>query len=155
MAAIELKDAEKAKGTFESMPETTQNEISTQYLMFKVSLIDWDHQLGYQCLMNISRRSNEAQSQDMLYACIKEAQQAGDRICTLSALKAVAEGCNTKQHWVHGLPSVLRCSIRLINWLDTEEQPREKSGLDETSAEDTCRAFERGELIRYPLFLLC
>jgi hypothetical protein len=154
MAAIELKDAKKAKGSFALMPETAQNEMLTQFLMFKVSLIDWDHQLGYQCLMNISNGSNEAQSRDMLYTCLKEAQQAGDRICTLSTLRAVAKGWNTKQLSVPELPSVLRCSIRLINWLISEDQSKEASGLDETLAEDTCQVFEIG---KFPLsaFLLC
>lgn len=128
------------------MPEAAQNDILTSYLMFKVSLISWDHELGGESIQRLSRCAEGGQSQDMLYACIREAQQVGDKICTLVALKAIAESWDAGKAATSNLPCILRCAIRLIHLIEeqevTSERPEQRVGFEE----DLCRTFEKGML---------
>lgn len=123
------------------MSETVQNDPLTRYLMFKVSLLDWDHELGCQSIGYLSKFADDSRSQEMLYACIREAQQVGDKLCTLAALKAVVESWNPGREAAGSLPSILRCSVRLIKMIEEQEK---KSGLETLFVEDICKTFETG-----------
>ncbi|KAH0523262.1 hypothetical protein TsFJ059_008293 [Trichoderma semiorbis] len=83
-----------------------------------ISLIDWDHELGSESIRHLSRLSDSPQGRDVLYACIREAQQAGDKLCTLTALQAIIESWTTDQATPSNLTSILRCSIRLIHLIE-------------------------------------
>ncbi|KAK6447658.1 hypothetical protein FP744_10003908 [Trichoderma asperellum] len=87
--ALNLRDTEKARQVFYSMPDSVKNHILTRYLTFKVSLIDQDHELGCESIEHLSKLSDCSEGRDILYACIREAQQAGDRQCALAALQAI------------------------------------------------------------------
>ncbi|KAL6357454.1 hypothetical protein LRP88_07621 [Fusarium phalaenopsidis] len=69
LCAIARSDADTAKSTFDTLPTAVQNDQLTRYLMFKVSLISWDHDLGRQCVEFLSKSSEKARSRDILYAC--------------------------------------------------------------------------------------
>lgn len=126
------------------MPNATQNDALTSYLMFKVSLVSWDHELGCESIQRLTKCADRVQSQNMLYACIREAQQTGDRICTVAALKAVAESWDVNSASTSNFPSILRCTLRLIHLIedaeDANERPDERPGF----AEDICKVFEKG-----------
>ncbi|PKK50187.1 hypothetical protein CI102_7171 [Trichoderma harzianum] len=113
------------------------------YLAFKVSLIDWDHELGSESIRHLSRLSDSSQGRDMLYACIREAQQAGDKLCTLTALQAIIESWTTDQETPSNLTSILRCSIRLIHLIEEKGNEDEAGSHSVAYAEDLCHIFEK------------
>ena len=122
------------------MPEGGQVEPLTQYLMFKVSLLDWNTELGCQSILKLAKSARDDRNQEMLFACVREAQQAGDKLCTLTALKAAAETWEAGASPASSLTTVLRCSIRLIVIMEGsgDFEPHEFD-------EDTCALFERGK----------
>ncbi|KAM0339705.1 hypothetical protein ACHAPQ_001521 [Fusarium lateritium] len=141
LCAIACDDAETAHSAFHIMPKSIQDEPLTRYLMFKVSLLNWDQNLGRQCIAFLSKLTGKSQCRDILYACVKEAQQVGDRLLTLEALKAVAATFDADSSWTINMPSVFRCTIRLIHSIESQDSDL----TDKTTelAEETCRIFEK------------
>ncbi|KAF4977570.1 hypothetical protein FZEAL_5941 [Fusarium zealandicum] len=141
LCAIASNDMGAAQATFNSMPQSIQNEPLTRYLLFKASLIGWDHELGRQCVEFLSKSAKTIQCQDILYACIREAQHVGDKLCTLEALKAVADTFGSDILSAANLPSILRCTIRLIHLIEAQES--EDADPVPELVEDTCTIFEK------------
>ncbi|KPM36312.1 hypothetical protein AK830_g10246 [Neonectria ditissima] len=141
ICAIARNDIEAARSAFHSMSKAVQDEPLTRYLMFKASLISWDHELGCQSIEHLSKSPDKENSQNILYACVREAQQFGDKLCTLAALKAVVEKFDLGKASVSHFPSLLRCTIRLINLI--ESQSEDASNQDIELVEDTCNIFEK------------
>ncbi|KAH7257673.1 meiosis protein SPO22/ZIP4 like-domain-containing protein [Fusarium tricinctum] len=141
LCAIACNDAETAHSAFHTMPKSIQDEPLTRYLMFKVSLLNWDQNLGCQCITFLSKLTGKSQCRDILYACVKEAQNVGHRLLTLEALKAVAETFDGDSSWTINMPSIFRCIIRLIHTIESQDS----DSTDQTTglAEETCRIFEK------------
>lgn len=125
------------------MPESAQNDPLTRYLLFKASLVGWDHELGCESIQHLSRNPDRKRSQDMLYACIKEAQQVGDKLCALAALKAVVETYDSGLSPLANYPSILRCTIKLIHLIKSQEE--NSTPKKDEFMEDTCNIFEKGQ----------
>lgn len=151
LCALKLNDAEKAKDAYHSMPKGPQEDVLTGYLMFKVSLLSWDHELGCQSIANLSKASDMARSRDVLFACVREAQQFGDRLCTLAALKAVADSWAVGGLASDSLPAILRCTIRLMLVAEEEEDGSKGMGEKPDFTEDMCEIFIKGLLPVWPL----
>ncbi|KAF5598425.1 transcription factor [Fusarium pseudocircinatum] len=141
LCATSCNDAEAALSAFHSMPRSIQEEPLTRYLMFRVSLLNWDHELGRQCVEFLGKFAEKSQCRDILYACIRDAQHVGDKLMTLEALKAVAETFDDEGSLTINLPSILRCTIRLIHSLESQEGSEGDPSPE--LAEETCRIFER------------
>ncbi|KAG9506779.1 hypothetical protein J7337_000319 [Fusarium musae] len=141
LCATSCSDAEAALSAFHSMPRSIQDEPLTRYLMFRVSLLNWDHDLGRQCVEFLGKFAEKSQCRDILYACIRDAQLVGDKLMTLEALKAVAESFDDEGSLTINLPSILRCTIRLIHSLESQEC--NEGDPSPQLAEETCRIFER------------
>ncbi|KAF4450714.1 transcription factor [Fusarium austroafricanum] len=141
LCAIACGDAEAAQSAFHTMPKSTQDEPLTRYLMFKVSLLNWDHDLGRQCIEFLGRFADKAQCRDILYACVREAQHVGDKLLTLEALKVVAETFDVENSSNINLPSILRCTVRLIHLIESQDDKEEDQSPQ--LAEETCRTFEK------------
>ncbi|EWG50418.1 hypothetical protein FVEG_16625 [Fusarium verticillioides 7600] len=141
LCATSCSDAEAALSAFHSMPRSIQDEPLTRYLMFRVSLLNWDHDLGRQCVEFLGKFAEKSQCRDILYACIRDAQLVGDKLMTLEALKAVAETFDDEGSLTINLPSILRCTIRLIHSLELQEC--NEGDPSPQLAEETCRIFER------------
>ncbi|QPC76062.1 hypothetical protein HYE68_006814 [Fusarium pseudograminearum] len=139
--AISCEDAESAYATFNAMPKDAQDEPLTRYLMFKVALMSWNHELGRQCIEYLGKMPDKSQCQDIIYACVRDAQNAGDRMMTLETLKAATETFDIEGASTTNLPSIFRCAIRLINLIEGP-QDEHMDGAPEL-AEDTCCIFER------------
>lgn len=146
LCALKLNDAERAKDAYHNMPPGPQADVLTGYLMFRVSLLSWDHELGSQSIAHLSKASDTARGRDILYACVREAQQFGDRLCTLAALRAVADSWAVGGLASDSLPAILRCTIRLMHMAEEEDDVRE--GLAEKSefTEEICEVFTKGLL---------
>ncbi|KAF5630454.1 transcription factor [Fusarium tjaetaba] len=141
LCATSCNDAEAALSAFHLMPRSIQDEPLTRYLMFRVSLLNWDHNLGRQCVEFLGKFAEKSQCRDILYACIRDAQLVGDKLMTLEALKAVAETFDDEGSLTINLPSILRCTIRLIHSLESQEGSEGDPSPE--LAEETCRIFER------------
>ncbi|KAF4502049.1 transcription factor [Fusarium agapanthi] len=141
LCATSCSDAEAALSAFHSMPRSIQDEPLTRYLMFRVSLLNWDHDLGRQCVEFLGKFAEKSQCRDILYACIRDAQHVGDKLMTLEALKAAAETFDAEGSLTINLPSILRCTIRLIHSLESQEGS--EGGPSPELTEETCRIFER------------
>ena len=118
--------------------------------MFRVSLINWDHKLGYQCIQNILKSDKADQSQDILYAALKEANQVGDRVCALSTLRALREGFSAGHELSSNITPILRCAVRILHSLDDEEKKAED--VDEFSKSldiptELCSTFQAGKFL--------
>lgn len=116
----------------------------TSYLMFKVSLLGWDHDLGRQSIVQLTKSSDLARRRDILYACVREAQQFGDRLCTLESLKAVANSWTIGGVASESLPAILRCTIRLMHMDEDENDVRQGRTEKPDFSEDICKVFSRG-----------
>lgn len=149
--ALGSNDTEKARRIFHSMTDATKNHILTWYLMFKVSLVDWDHDLGCESIRHLSKLSDSSQGRDVLYACIREAQQVGDKLCTLAALRAIIDSWRSDQAAPSNLTSMLRCSIRLIHKIEEESSSADAGSPSMAYADDLCRLFEKGTCRRVGL----
>ncbi|GKU11490.1 unnamed protein product [Fusarium langsethiae] len=137
--AISCEDADSAQAAFGTMPKSIQDEPLTRYLMFKVALMSWNHELGRQCVGYLSTMPDKSQCQDIIYACVRDAQNAGDRLMTLETLKAAVETFDVEGSSTTNLPSIFRCAIRLIHLI---EDPQD-GHTDEVPelAEDTCSCY--------------
>ncbi|KAF4966640.1 hypothetical protein FSARC_5689 [Fusarium sarcochroum] len=141
LCAIACNDAEAAQSAFHAMPKSIQDQPLTRYLLFKVSLLNWDHELGRQCIEFLGRFAETAQYRDILYACVREAQHVGDKLLTLEALKAVAETFGAEAPSTSSLPSIFRCTIRLIRLIESQDDQEMDQGPE--LVEETCRIFEK------------
>ncbi|EHK46489.1 hypothetical protein TRIATDRAFT_291661 [Trichoderma atroviride IMI 206040] len=127
---------------FQSMSDNVKNHFLTRYLTFKISLIDQDHDLGCESIRHLSKLSNASEGRDILYACIREAQLAGDRQCALAALQAIIRSWKDDEATPSNLPSILRCSIRLIQAIE-ENNTNEIHPKNTVYADDLCCLFEK------------
>ena len=107
-AALDRNDPNAARQAFFEMPEATQNESITRYLMFRVAVQDNDYELVTDCLSVVMKQADKDPT--YLYACVLEAQKSNMRHVTVAALQALSEKL---QQGVH-LPSLLRCTARLL-----------------------------------------
>lgn len=144
--AISLNNIEKARQAFADMPQRGQSNALTSYLMFRLAIMSWDHDLGRQCVENISSLGEQGHCTDILYACIKEAQHAGDKVCTLAAMIAVSNTKRTSVSITGNCIALLRCIIRLIIMIQEghlEDAPA--SPTQDPCVEELCNTFENGE----------
>ncbi|KAE8452848.1 hypothetical protein EG329_013120 [Mollisiaceae sp. DMI_Dod_QoI] len=143
LCALARKDIGNAKEMFNSMPDSTRNEPMSRFLMYKIAVRGGDTDLAAECLQAINSAARVTQDLTLLYGCVLDAQQVGDKKQTLAGLQLVLEksdyGVQTPVH----LPSLLRLTISLMLAL-LEENP----GYENSEALDTidklCKAFERG-----------
>ncbi|PHH68004.1 hypothetical protein CDD80_318 [Ophiocordyceps camponoti-rufipedis] len=68
LCALKLNDADRAKQAYEQMSSSPQHDSLTSYLMFKVSLLSWDHELGCRSVARLGAASGTIRGRDMLYA---------------------------------------------------------------------------------------
>ncbi|KAF2762127.1 SPO22-domain-containing protein [Pseudovirgaria hyperparasitica] len=120
LCSLAIQDYADARRTFFTMTETGKLAGITQYLMYKVALRSNQEEQAIECLEAVSKASNKDAT--ILYACILEAQKAGDKRQATMALQKVVERYNYNvPEGVH-LAILLRCAIRLlIKQFETEE----------------------------------
>ncbi|KAL7969957.1 meiosis protein SPO22/ZIP4 like domain-containing protein [Trichoderma sp. SZMC 28014] len=141
--ALDLNDTAKARKVFQSMSDNVKNHFLTRYLTFKISLLDQDHELGCESIQYLSKLSDSSEGRDVLYACIREAQVAGNKQCALAALQAIIRSWKDDEATPSNLPSILRCSIRLMQSIEEEGNTRESHLQNAVYAEDLCCLFEK------------
>ncbi|GKT56458.1 transcriptional regulator [Colletotrichum tofieldiae] len=145
LCALGRNDTERARQVFHNMSETAQNEPMTRYLMYKVALRSADREMAAECLERIGVAAG--QEPDFLYACVLEAQQAGDRVCAMQAMKQLVNKFEFSEASPVHLPALLRCNIRLaVSVMESEKDAAtRKAAVEEILAlfEGASKAIER------------
>ncbi|KAL8397435.1 hypothetical protein RB594_004238 [Gaeumannomyces avenae] len=114
LCSLSLNDLPAALCTYHGMAEQAQKEVMTRYLMFKVAARSGDFDLATQCLETLSASDK---GEDLLYACVLDAQKAGDNTCVSEALKRLVQSGGHKTNGSIHLPTLLRCTIRYLHKL--------------------------------------
>jgi hypothetical protein len=142
LCALARNELDKAKAVFYAMPESGQTDLTTKYLMFKVAIRSIDESLALDCLDAVS--SVSVQNLDILYACVLEAHQVGDKVFAIAAMKKLVQRQEFKASDSVHLPALLRCTIRLLYTLEEHEPKLGESGHEDV-IEDICTLFEGGK----------
>jgi hypothetical protein len=125
-----------AREIFNAMPESAKNEPMSRFLMYKVALRSEESELAAECLRIISLAP--AKDPTLLYACVLDAQQTGNKHQTVAALQCVLEkyGSSPLGH----LPSLVRLTVVLMIQI-----LEETSGKSEKDIDKLCELFEKGK----------
>ncbi|KAI9695204.1 MAG: hypothetical protein M1820_008840 [Bogoriella megaspora] len=133
--SLAQNDDAAVREVFFQMPLATRDAPFTRFLMYKLAIRSNDVQLAAESLEAVSRSSKT--DPKLLYACVLEAQQCGNRQQAIVALQQVlnrtSQGIPTDVH----LPAILRCTARLIITELTITSPMNDGLLD-----DFCKLFE-------------
>ena len=141
------QDMSSARDVFGSMSEACKDEPMTRFLMYKVAIRADDADLAVDCLRVISSSSKDP---TLLYACVLDGQQVGNRHFALAALQLVLEKQGTFENHGPGstcavhLPSLLRSTISLTSELLNGSKHPEGSPEAESNVDKLCRFFEGG-----------
>ena len=144
LCALARQDIDTARDTFESMTAEAKNESMTRFLMYKIAVRCGDIELAAECLDQVSTSSSKDAT--LLYACVLDAAQLGNKGLRLAALQCVLEKHGYKLPNNAHLPTVLRVAIRLlVDMMDASEILKVPN--DARSPIDyLCKLFECGEL---------
>jgi hypothetical protein len=134
------------------MPEAAKNDPMTRFLMYKIAVRCGDPDLAAECLGKVYESSSK--EPNLLYACVLDAQQAGDKDLAIAALQLVLEKHQQNTPTTIHLPALLRCTIRLTkSQLDAKGNPRLDSDSDPV-VDRLCKLFEGCRSLLHPLFKL-
>ncbi|KAI9795239.1 MAG: hypothetical protein M1835_006135 [Candelina submexicana] len=115
LCALGRQDPACAREVYNQMSDAGRATPMTKYLMFKVALRGGDTDFAAECLNAVC--DNSTDDATLLYACVLEAQQSGDKIQVAAALQKVLDKYDYgAPHGVH-LPALLR-SVYQTNELD-------------------------------------
>ncbi|KAM3432339.1 hypothetical protein NHJ13734_006920 [Beauveria thailandica] len=138
---IDLGDYTDAFALFESLPASTRDDLSTRVLVFRLAARAWNQPLAQECLQFFARTDSSSSSsskeaaRDALYACVREAQTAGARLCTVQALTAAAASWKGEVVVAAHVASLLRCAIRLLQAMAAAEEEGSESNAGFASSE--------------------
>ncbi|KAK0108478.1 hypothetical protein ONS95_003281 [Cadophora gregata] len=142
LCALARKDIGSAREIFSSMPSAAQNEAMTRFLMYRIAVRCDEQELAAECLQIISSTSND--DPKLMYACVLDAQQAGNKSHTLNALQHVLEKSTYETTSVN-LASLLRLTITLtVQALDEASKKQNNSAEFEATLEKLCTMYEKG-----------
>ncbi|CZS99376.1 related to SPO22 Protein involved in completion of nuclear divisions during meiosis [Rhynchosporium agropyri] len=142
ICALSKKDIESARGIFSSMPSAAQNEAMSRFLMYKIAIRCDEEELAAECLQIINAASPN--DPKLLYACVLEAQQAGNKRQTLAALQLVLDK-STYETAAVNLASLLRLTITLtVQTLDDAAKNRSDPTEFDNTLEKLCAMYETG-----------
>lgn len=133
------------------MSNSAKEEPLTRFLMYKIAIRSEEIELAAECLEKVASCS---EGTSLLFACVLDAQQVGNKNHVLDALWLVLDRCGYgAQENVH-LPSIIRMIIVLLcGMIDAENTP---SRYAKDNIEKLCTMFEKGNIsAQDPLKTLC
>ncbi|KAF2096421.1 SPO22-domain-containing protein [Rhizodiscina lignyota] len=134
LCSLSRQEFNRAREIYFQMPESSKAAPMTRYLMYKVALRSGDAEFAAENLEALCKSSSKDAT--LLYACVMEAQQAGNKQQTALALqKVLGKYDYGAPRGVH-LPALLRCMTRLL----TSEVPANSAPNDQI-AEEICKVF--------------
>lgn len=139
-----MNNLDSAQEVFQAMSESVQCQPMTMFLAYRLALRSSNTAMASKCIEGVSKSAPK--DPKFLYACCLEAQQSGDRLCTLKALKLIAEQYEFSQDSDIHFPALLRSMIRVqVSILESKDA----SGIDiGLIARDLCDTFEGGKLLQ-------
>jgi hypothetical protein len=126
------------------MSEAAKNEPLTRFLMYKIAIRCDEVEFASECLQIINSASPKDPT--LLYACVLDAQQVGDKSQTLIALQLVLEKFGYGAPSTIHLPSLLRLTIGLTVTMIDKSKVTEGSIEADEAVEKLCRIFEGGKM---------
>ncbi|KAL1606688.1 sporulation-specific protein 22 [Paraconiothyrium brasiliense] len=137
MCTMARHDYAAAREIFLKMSDPGREDRITRYMMYKVALHGNYPDLAAECLDTVCRHSSKDTS--LLYACVIEAQQSGNKREGIAALEKLLEKYNDQVPAGVHLPALLRMTVRLL----MSEQI--KNGVFQKGIfKQICRTFEGG-----------
>ena len=130
------------KDVYGSMSGFAKNEPVTRFLMYKMAIRCEETGFAAECLQVIS--SSSPNDPNLLYACVLDAQQVGDKFQTLAALQIVLEKFDYGTPSSIHLPSLLRLTIGLTVAMINNSKAVEGSQEADAMVEKLCSLFEGG-----------
>ncbi|KAH8811736.1 meiosis protein SPO22/ZIP4 like-domain-containing protein [Xylogone sp. PMI_703] len=140
LCALARQDLQSARGIYDSMSEAAKDEPMTRFLMYKIAIRCGDVDLASECLEKVSLVST--QDSNLLYACVLDAQQVGNRDQAVKALQLVLEKHNYGAPSEVHLPSLLRVTIGLMVSRFESEGNKNDTESGEDVVEKLCKLFE-------------
>lgn len=135
--ALQRHDIADAPGLLSMIPESSKDDQNTQFLIFKLALRTDDTELAVSSLEKVY--SNATKDATLLYACILDAQQLGNKELAIKALQMVLEKYEfATPDGVH-MPALIRCTIRLII---AQLEAKDPAVQQEATVEQLCRLFD-------------
>ncbi|KAF2090252.1 SPO22-domain-containing protein [Saccharata proteae CBS 121410] len=135
LCALSRQDYALARSTFFDMTEQGQAAADTRYLLYKVAIREGDLEFATECLDIVCKQSSKDAT--LLYACVLEAQQVGDKRQAAVALQKVLQKYEYGAPQGVHLPALLRCTLRL---LATQLATTDENAI--TTATELCKVFE-------------
>jgi len=133
--ALLQNDSAAAREAFFQMPDSGKDAILTRYLMYRVGLYSQDEELTMSSLDKIVQTTDKDAT--FLYACVLEAQKAGNRKHTVIVLQKVLEKFDYATPPGIYLPALLRSTaLMMMKELESHDNP-----VDNELTE-LCRIFE-------------
>jgi hypothetical protein len=125
---------------FCAMSEVAKSEPMTQFLMYKIAVRSRETELAAECLEKVYESSSK--EPNLLYACVLDAQQAGDKDLAIAAMQLVLEKHQQSTPTTIHLPALLRCTIRLTkSQLEAKNNPTLDSDTS-LIVDRLCKLFE-------------
>lgn len=129
-----------------SLSKPARKDALTQFLMFKVAIRSKESDIAADCLQDIANAN--ATTYELLYACVLEAKDAGDRFVAITAMQIISQRCDYTESDALNVPCLIRCTIRMIEEL-LKDRNFTKDGVEVASFTDkVCELFERGTVPR-------
>ncbi|OJD17226.1 hypothetical protein AJ78_02663 [Emergomyces pasteurianus Ep9510] len=136
LCALGKMDGAKGRQWFKEMPEASKSESLSQYLLYRVALLDQDAELAKGCLETLSKQG--AGSENYILACIAETRHIEDKYQEVMALRILLDMLDKKSLDGIHLPALLRYTIRLL----VAEVSSADQSIQLEVIENTCSVFE-------------
>ncbi|KAM3081866.1 Transcription factor [Clarireedia jacksonii] len=140
LCALGRGDVGSARDVFGSMSSTAKEEPLTRFLMYKIAIRSEEVEFAAECLEKVA--ISQGKDPTLLYACVLDAQQAGNRTHVLNALRLVLEKCGYNLPGNVHLPSLLRTTIVLLAGVIEGAKTKEEFSKHGESVERLCQLFE-------------
>ncbi|KAK6602521.1 hypothetical protein H4I95_06458 [Botrytis cinerea] len=138
LCALNRGDINCARDIFASMSDSAKEEPLTRFLMYKIAIRSEEVELAAECLEKVASCSEDT---SLLFACVLDAQQAGNRKYVLDALWLVLDKCGFGAQENLRLPSIIRMVVvLLIGMIDAEKTP---TSYARENIEKLCTMFEK------------
>ncbi|KAF7916982.1 uncharacterized protein EAE98_010413 [Botrytis deweyae] len=138
LCALNRGDINSARDIFTSMSDCAKEEPLTRFLMYKIAIRSEKVELAAECLEKVA---SCAEDPSLLFACVLDAQQVGNKKHVLDALWMVLDKCGYCAQENVRLPSIIRMIIvLLIGMIDAENT---SSSYARENIEKLCKMFEK------------
>lgn len=142
LCALGRGDINCARDIFGSMSDAAKEEPLTRFLLYKIAIRNGEVELAAECLEKVASCSEDP---TLLFACVLDAQKAGNKTDVLDALWMVLDKCGYGFQENVRLPSIIRMIIvLLVGVIESEGDSRE-------NIEKLCKLFEAGK--KFGIFL--